>query len=63
MKLASEINPVLNKQYEAIGTCGMKKDQIVKGKLTSHDRQHDDAILEDSQGRVYAVSYKTLKEI
>lgn len=55
--------PLVGSPFEGTGTCGTAKDRQVRGKLIAFKREHDDATLEDLEGRIYAVSYKSLKEI
>lgn len=63
MKLASEINAIINSEYQAIGTCGMSKDVLVKGKLIEVNRADCSAILKDSKGRLHEVNFRTLELI
>jgi hypothetical protein len=58
---SSETKYILNSEYTAIGTCGMTKDKLVKGKLAEINLAHNDAIIQDSTGRLCSVNPKTLK--
>jgi hypothetical protein len=49
--------------YTGLGYCGIGEGKTITGKLLEWNHQHDHAILEEKEGMIYAVIFKTLKEV